>query len=260
MYNQRNLDFFSSFSFSEGELSRVANVWGEYLHENLQEELCQSKYSLVVYNSIITGKNICAIEVRYIKHNWIANQVVKSSITNRVVGLKYLEDSSSGETIYKILKERLTDLNEHIHENLIGATHDQRSNLTGSRIGMMAFQKENENRNKALLNFNDPCHSIHNPIRKSLDSLPEYIMTFIEKIHSHFSKSPQRISLLIKLQQHEGQKELSLAHYLENRWLSLGLSLERSLIIWPSLKIYMEKLNPPGINKNDHELFKKSFS
>ena len=82
MYNQRNLDFFSSFSFSEGELSRVANVWGEYLHENLQEELCQSKYSLVVDNSTIAGKNICAIEARYIKHNLIADQIVESSKTS----------------------------------------------------------------------------------------------------------------------------------------------------------------------------------
>ena len=260
MQNQRKLDFFSSFNFSEGELSRIANVWGDYLHQQLLEDLCQSKYSLIVDNSTIAGKNICAIEVRYVKYNIISEQAVESSITNRVVGLKYLEDSSSGETIYKILKERLINLNELIQENLVGVTHDRGSNLTGSRIGMMAYLKKNEYRDKMLLDFNDPCHSIHNAIRKSLDSLPEDVMNFIEKIHTHFSKSPQRVSLLMKLQQNEGQKELNLVHYLENRWLSLGLSLERLLTIWPSLKIYMEKPNPPGINVTDHKLFKTAFA
>jgi len=51
------------------------------------------------------------------------------------------------------------------------------------------------------------------------------------------------------VQQNEDLAQLSLCHYVETRWLSLGLSLNRFIQIRPSLKLYMEKTNPQKKNR-----------
>jgi len=63
-------------------------------------------------------------------------------------------------------------------------------------------------------------------------------MKFIKKLHKHFSW-PQRRAYLSKIQRENNFKVISPIHYIETRWLSLGLSLHRIILIWESLIKYM---------------------
>ena len=136
-------------------------------------------------------------------------------------------------------------------EITLATVHDHGSNLTGNQKGLIIHLQDEFN-GRYLFDLNDPCHAIHLAVEKSLEVLPQDTMKFINKIHAHF-RSPQRISFLSKIQQNENLAQLSICHYVETRWLSLGLSLNRLIQIWPSLKLYMEKTNPPKIKKKDRE-------
>jgi len=118
MQSHGKLNFLQSFSFLESDISKVANVWGDYLSEELEKDLNESKYSLCVDNSTIGKKSICALEVRYLKKELDQNQELRTRIQNRIVGIKYLEDSSTGETLFRIVKEKLLTLSEQIRNNL----------------------------------------------------------------------------------------------------------------------------------------------
>jgi len=249
MYNENKLNFFNMFSFKEGEISKAANTWGDYLIEELKKDLTQSKYSLCVDNSTVGTKSICALEVRYLK-KINENEKIRTKIQNRIIGIKYLEESSTGKTIYQIVQDKLLSLSDEIKNNLIGTVHDQGSNLTGPHIGLIKHLKNDLQ--QEFFDLNDPCHGIHLAVEKALESLPSEPMKFINKIHSYF-RSPQRISFLSKIQQGEDLTQLSLCHYVDTRWLSLGLSLNRLIQIWPSLKLYVDKAKPPRLKKKDKE-------
>jgi len=73
--------------------------------------------------------------------------------------------------------------------------------------------------------------------------------------------SPQRKNQLIRIQEEKGmQSPLVLEKYVQTRWLSLGQSLERLLMLWDSLQIYMEEniaKNTSNSNKNSQISQKK---
>ena len=256
MHEENKLGFLNSFSFKEGEISKVAQAWGDYLSEELKDDLTQSKYSLCVDNSTVGKTSICALEVRYLK-KFIENNQLRTKIQNRIVGIKYLEESSTGATIYQIVKEKLLELSAEIKGNLIGTVHDRGSNLTGPEFGLIKHLKDDLQR--YFFDLNDPCHGIHLAVEKALEDLPSDTMKFVNKIHSHF-RSPQRISFLSKIQQNENLKQLSLCHYVETRWLSLGLSLNRLIQIWPSLELYVTTAKPPRLKNKDRKYLEEKIN
>ena len=94
----------------------------------------------------------------------------------------------------------------------------------------------------------DPCHCANLALKHSLEALPERVMDFIEGIHTYFAY-PQRKARLNILQEEKGRQRLNLKKYVSTRWLSLGESLQRMLVIWESLKEYMENSNEETLNK-----------
>lgn len=91
--------------------------------------------------------------------------------------------------------------------------------------------------NKFFMDLKDPCHSLNLALIHSLNSIPDELMNFIDGIHNHFV-SPQRVSYLHNIQSEREFPMLSPKHYVKTRWLSLGESLQRLLIIWDSLIEY----------------------
>ena len=69
--------------------------------------------------------------------NFIENniEVSRMEIQNRVISLKYLGESSTGEQFITLLK--ITQ----IKDNFIGLAHDHGSNLSGHRIGLVGQLK-----------------------------------------------------------------------------------------------------------------------
>ena len=256
LYLENNISFLGKYSFSLDEISQMANCWGEYLKDNLIEDLKNNKYSLCLDSSTITGTNILALQLRYLKDiNSVENniEVSRMELQNRVIGLKYLGESSTGETVYNIVKDKLLTLDSQIKDNFIGLAHDHGSNLSGHRIGLVG-QLKAEFKEQKFFNIEDPCHSLDLSIYGTLEELKDEVLDFVETIHFHFL-SPQRKALLARVQKEENLSNLSLIRYVETRWLSLGNSLKRLLLIWPSLIKYMEQPLSLSIKKKDQEKF-----
>jgi len=133
--------------------------------------------------------------------------------------------------------------------------HDHASALTGEYNGLGALlNKECEG---FIMDLKDPCHSINLALLQSLESLPDQVANFVTEIHNHFI-SPQRVAYLHKIQLEKGYSLLSPKHYIKTRWLSLGESLNRLLLIWDSLIDYMRKRPPfPGMKKEKYDEFTK---
>lgn len=65
-------------------------------------------------------------------------------------------------------------------------------------------------------------------------------MNFVEDLHSYFN-FPQRRAKFKAIQESLGKRELVLKKYIDSRWLSLGESLNRLLIILEEMGIYMDR-------------------
>ena len=241
IYYDNEINFLAKYNFSLDEISQMANCWGDYLKENLISDLKNSKYSLCLDNCTISGTNISAFQLRYLKEIDFSendNEVKQLEIQNRVIGLKYLGESSTGLTIYNFVKDKLLNLDNQIKHNFVGLAHDHGSNLSGHGIGLVG-QLKSEFKEKNFFNCEDPCHSLDLAVYSTLEELEDKTLSFVEKIHFHFL-SPQRKAVLSRIQKEENLPNVGLKRYVETRWLSLGLSLKRLLQIWTSLIRYME--------------------
>ena len=215
IYSELSLSFLSKHSFSLDEIGDVARVWRDSLMEQLCNDLEKSKYSICIDNSTISGANMSVLQARYIKEIKTSDDAYTLQIQNRVVGLEYLGEKSTGKAMYEVAKREILDKSPEIRNNLISLTHDHASSLRGISNGLIAHIRK-DMRYNYVFDVEDPCHSFNLAIRKSLDILPDEVMDFIEKIHSHFS-SLQRRSKLNRIQREENFKELVLCHYVETR-------------------------------------------
>ena len=137
MVREKNLRFLDINGFSEEEISHVTRCFGECLIEDLKADLSANKYSLCIDNSTIGGKSVTIIEAKYLKKE-IINEIPHTKIMNKIVGVKYLNDSSTGETMYNIVKEKVLELDSEVKNNLIGLAHDLAANLTSEAKGLIS--------------------------------------------------------------------------------------------------------------------------
>jgi len=258
IYFDNEINFLTKYNFSLDEIGQMANCWGEYLKENIIEDLKKSTYSLSLDNCTISGTNISVFQLRYLKEiNYSENniEVKQLEIQNRVIGLKYLGESSSGLMIFNALKDKLLNLDNQIRNNFVGLVHDHGSNLAGHGIGLVG-QLKSEFKEKNFINVEDPCHKLNLAVYSTLKELKDKTLDFVENIHFYFI-STQRKALLSRIQKEENLPNVGLKKYVESRWLSLGLSLKRLLQIWNSLIIYMEKPIIIGKDKEKTEKFRE---
>ena len=110
-------------------------MFGESLLDELKKDLENNNYFLCFDNLTTAGKNITVLEARYFKTD-IINEMPITQIYNRVVGIKYLSDSTTRKTMHEIIKEKLLNLSEEVRNNLIGLAHGHAGNLSGKKIGL----------------------------------------------------------------------------------------------------------------------------
>ena len=231
------LKFLNSFSFHKEEVSKISNELGNCLLEELKEDLSNSPYSLSVDNVTAHGTSICGLKVRYLKEyeesfkgpNGLQATITRRKIENKIIGIKYLKGESTAQVILDIAKEKLLELDPKVKNNMVGFTHDRHSSFRGKFNGLsVLFSRE---LSQKIFDLPDPCHALSNCPSKSLPSVPEEMLKFTTKIHSYFSSSQRKERL--KISQKEGNLDiLLLKKYVESRWLSLGDSLERLLLLW----------------------------
>lgn len=81
-------------------ISKAINCFGTALQEDLIEDLTSNQYSLSIDTTTKGGKNICAIEARHLKEHVTAENNKELYIENRVVGIKYMGKSATGQEIF----------------------------------------------------------------------------------------------------------------------------------------------------------------
>lgn len=263
---QNQITFFKYFSFDTEEISKLAKELGDSLLKSIKKDLESTQYSLMVDNATISGTSVCGLMVRYLKESKKQYDcgddkqmsLKLSDYQNKLIGVKYLRESSVGSVMLDVVKEKVfdqkeefdLDLNrdcpefakrlkrlEQLKENLVGLTHDRASNLAGVDGGLGALLKDELDHH--FFDLPDPCHSLNLSLRNSLDELPKGLTNFIDKVHGYFSY-PQRVQRLTIIQTVKGMRILSPTKYVETRWLSLGKSLETLTEIWPALQVFFE--------------------
>jgi len=253
LVERKSISFFEKHSFDDEELSKVANCFGTSLLDQLKEDLSASPFSLAVDNVTLGGKNICGLQVRYLKQYAGESDILNIKLENRIIGIKNLEESSTGDALLKVVKEKLLDMAPQIKDNFRGIVHDHGSNLSGKHKGLSVLL-ENELENY-FMDLEDPCHSLNLTLVKSLQALPNNFTEFFRNIQNHFAW-PQRVAFLKKIQEENNLKRLNPLHYVENRWLSLGTCLRRIIEIWESLVLYMRaKPKFTGVLSSTYEYF-----
>lgn len=236
MYKENQLKFFKESTFDRELISLISkDCFGQNLIEQLKKDLTSYKYSLSLDNTTIASENLCALKAKYIETN-----EGKTRVQNKIVGLYKLRESSSGETMFEVLKQKLF-FNEEIKNNLTGIVTDHASSLIGPETGLIVRLKE-ALEPRFIFTLKDPCHALNIVAKNSLDILPSEIMATILELSAHFSY-PQRVAALYAVQEKNNLPLLRPKKYGKTRWLSLNDSIERMIEIWDSLKIYMTEQN-----------------
>jgi len=186
------LGFLIKANFEESSIASRIDCFGKYYLEKLKAELANTKYSSSIDNAKISNKNVCGVKVRFLKDypKSQATQVPKIELESKVIGVKYLSQRSDGETLLKVLDEKVFSLDKLIKKNLVGITSDGASAMVGPVCGVISLLKK-ELSGQYLFSLQDPCHLINLVIKNSLHLLPDEIQDFIDSRHHHFL-SPQR--------------------------------------------------------------------
>jgi len=207
---EESVGFLKTCSFTEEEISKVTQCFGESLLNNLKEELKQVPYSFCLDTATIAGENICALKVRYLSQHQDSNSFSQYQIKNQIIGIKTLKGSSTAEDYLSIVEEKLLNFGDDIRSNLIGVTHDDAPVLSGNKTGLVARIKK-KHAEEYLFDLIDPCHSLSLTLQASLQILPEDLKSFIDGVHNHFT-SPQRKAKLGKIQEERGENKLFPKH------------------------------------------------
>ncbi|CAF1519343.1 unnamed protein product, partial [Rotaria sordida] len=93
-----------------------------------------------------------------------------------------------------------------------------------------------------LIQGNCYCHILHNSVQHGHDHLLFDIETAILKIYSHFCRSSVRSQELTKYFEFIDQEQKVTLQRIRTRWLSLLLSIERLIAIYPVVKSYFLNL------------------
>jgi len=251
MQEQNKLGFLSIKRFDEEELSRATNCMGDSIINKLKKELETAKYSFCIDSATIAGENICALKVRYQTQMKDDCHLPIQKTQNRIIGIKTLQGSSTGEVYFNIAEEVLNL--DSAQSNLVGLSHDNASCLSGQFNGLYGLIRKKKHH--YFFDLPDPCHCLNLTLHDSIEALPKDLMKFVDKIH-HYFNFPQRKAKLAIVQRRLGQEKQLLCHYVETRWLSLGLSLERLLQIWPSLTEYMKIIKEDqGLSAKDRKYY-----
>jgi len=180
LVKRKAFKFFERHGFDDEELSRVSNCFGSSIIDQIKEDLSISPFSLTVDNVTAGGKSMCGLQVRYLKQYGEESGITRTKIENRIIGIKYLEESSKGEVLFNAVQEKLLNLGTEVKNNFRGLVHDHGANIAGFNIGLTGLlEKELDN---YFMDLDDPCHSLNLALSKAYSTLPEELTQFLQKI------------------------------------------------------------------------------
>ena len=121
---------------------------------------------------------------------------------------------------------------------MTGITHDKAASFIEEKLNMTLQPRKLFSESEYFYDPKDPYHCLNLAVKRSLDSLPDELTSFISDIH-HYYMYPQRKNTLKRHQADNGLDVLGLVHHAPTRWLSLSQSLTRLIEIWEAIRIYM---------------------
>jgi len=224
-------------------LSRItcAEIIRECICPSLKEEiimnLTQSPYSLSLdETSDRFGSSYLAVMATYLPQITFDSTKGPTEPITKLASIIELEESHTGEAIYKKLQENFFALDKRLSKNLIGISTDGGSNLFGTGEGLAGQLIRNI---KHMISAHDLSHIFNLICKKALNAFPSKVINIIKSISSHFKHSSIRRAKLKKIQRRMGKDTIyEVLSYTPLRWLSLSESLNRILLLWEPLRIY----------------------
>jgi len=130
MSESNKLGFLKKYCFDREEIGKMTCSIGDALLNETIEDLKKNPFSLSIDNVTVSSTSICGIQVKYLNEYQDESGFKRSFIENKIVGLKYLEESSKSEVLLKTVKEKILNFGEDVKQNFIGITHDRASVFT----------------------------------------------------------------------------------------------------------------------------------
>lgn len=215
------------------KLTKVIEQIGQCNRENINEQLRQNKFSLIVDETtdISTSRN-CAISARFY-------DPVAKKIKSRLLDLASVYDNrnqrgATGENLYKIIEQYLLRHNIPL-ENLIGFASDGANNFAGTNNSVVSRLMTEA---PGITILKCVCHSIHLCSSNAAKVLPRSCEGLLRNVHTYFAHSAKRLHEFSEFQEFCQSKPHKLLHVSQTRWLSHHMAVERLLEQWNPLTLY----------------------
>ena len=199
------------------------------LKSELFAKLSTSPFSLSLDETTdLYGASYLAVFAKFLEKN-----NYKEPVT-RLITIIPIEDSSTGEVIYKKIKREVL-ISEQIRQNLLGIVTDEGGNMAGKYKGISSRLKDDY---KYILATKDFSHLYNTVYKWAKKAFPKPVRHIIKSIASHFSHSTQKKAKFFEKQKEMELEPLAILHFIKTRWLSLRNCLKRILDRWEALKVY----------------------
>ena len=220
------------YNSSRNIITRVTKSITESLKTAIYDQLKQSPFSLSVdAGSDCFGQSYFAICANFLEGKNL------TKVTTKLVSLFQIKESSTGEFLHHQISTIILK-DSKIQSNFMGISTDGGPNLAGSVNGV---QGRLSLEYPYMVFMRDFSHIYNNIFQKALKAFPENIVKIITQICSHFEYSNQRDALFKDIQIQSGISPLGIISFVPTRWLSLGQSLERILLLWSYLETYFQE-------------------
>eukprot|EP00794_Sanderia_malayensis_P010141 gene10141-biopygen8329 len=220
----------------------ISNIIGPVLKENLQDDLRDKKFSLLVDETtdVSSDKTMCLC-VRYFSEK--EEKIVTSFLEIVLV------TEATGEALFDAVKLVLENRNGLSLSNCIGFGSDGASNMVGEHNSLWS-RIRNESPN--CVQMRCICHSLALCIQKGFDKLPSHLGFILSEIPKWFSKSASRRNAYKELFRvmDPNCERTGIPNPFQKmsatRWLVRGKVLYNILVNWEDLMAYFSCADPTG--------------
>ena len=224
LYHIYDSDMINKATINDNQVTNIAtNCIGEVLSQKMLSELTNSPYSIALdLGSDKSGKHYLSMNVRYFKNDG------NNETQTKFLGLIEIGESSEGEILYqKVNRFLFSGPNTHkLKSNFLGICTDGAPNMISEKDKGLTNRLKIDHPH--IIVIHDFAHVYSLVIKEAITKFPYGLIQVIEKITSHFSRSPQARAKFKSVQEKFGsQKKLEVLRYTKTRWFSLKDAVDR---------------------------------
>lgn len=196
----------------------------------LVERMRNGPFSLSTDGSNDSNSKLYPIVVRTVNPETL-------KVEAEVVSLPVLEESSTGENIFKLL-DQLLKTSDISWSNCVAFGCDNASVMVGVHKGVFSFIKKE---NPYCVLSGCALHLVHIAAEKASHLLPYQPADLLIDIFYYLKKSSVRQRNLSKWQEYHSNEQKKMLKHVSTRWLSIGRCVDRLVEDWRPLRSFFEE-------------------